>query len=98
VLDTNIFHHFAFLARLFSFDNKGKPQQFEVIIPQEQESGFVTVSEVGKETLNVGGKKKDTRILQVDSGSLQIRLWIDSQYFLEKISVPGRGIEVIRQQ
>ncbi len=98
LLDTNIFHQFAFLARLFMAGAKGKPQQFEVVIPQEQDSGFVTVSEVGRETLNIAGKKKDTRVLQVDSGSLQIRLWIDNQNYLEKVSVPGRDIDVLRQQ
>jgi len=98
VLDTNIFHHFIFLSRLFNYDSKDKAQRFEVIVPQEQESGFITISQVGKETLNVRGKKLETRHLQVDSGALQIHLWVDNQHFLDKISVPDRGIEVIRQQ
>jgi len=98
VLDTNIFHHFIFLSRRFNYDSKDKSQRFEVIVPQEEDSGFVTISQVGRETLNVRGKKLETRHLRVDSGALQIHLWIDTQNFLDKISVPDRGIDVIRQQ
>lgn len=98
VLDTNIFHHFIFLSRLFNYDSKDKAQRFEVVVPQEQDSGFVTISQVGKETLTVRGKKVETRHLQVDSGALRIHLWVDNQRFLDKISVPDRGIDVVRQQ
>lgn len=98
VLDTNIFHHFIFLSRRFNYGSKDKAQRFEVIIPQEQDSGFVMVSQLGKETLTVRGKKIETHHLQVDSGSLQIHLWIDNRHVLDKISVPDREIEVLRQQ
>jgi len=97
VLDTNIFHHFIILSRLFNNDSKYKVQRFEVVVPQEQDSGFVTISQAGKETLTVHGKKVETSHLQVDSGSLQIHLWVDNQRVLDKISVPDRGIEVVRQ-
>jgi hypothetical protein len=98
LLDTNIFHHFIFLSRLFNYDSKDKAQRFEVIIPQEEDSGFVMISRLGKETLTMRGKKMETHHLQVDSGSLQIHLWVDNQRVLDKISVPDRGIEVLRQQ
>jgi hypothetical protein len=96
LLDTNIFHHFIFLARLFNYDRKGKPQQLEVVVPQEQESGFVSITEVAREEIDVRGKKVSTRHLQVDSGALQIQMWVDTQRDVQKIAVPGRGIEVLR--
>lgn len=98
LLDTNIFHHFIFLVRLFNYDSNNKAQRFEVVIPQEQESGFLTISELGKEPLTVRGKRTETRHLQADSGSLQIQLWVDNQRVLQKITVPGRGIEVLRNR
>lgn len=96
ILDTNVFHHFCFLARLFKFEAKDKMQRFEVVIPQEADSGFLNIGEVGRETVVVKGKKSDTHLLQVDSGAKTIRLWIDGHHVLHKIAVPSLQIEVVR--
>ncbi len=96
LLDSNIFHHFIFLVRLFQFDSKEKQQKFEVVIPQETDSGILTVSETGRETITVGGKKRDTRRLQVDSGSLVMQLWVDSRHFLYRSAVPAKQLEIDR--
>jgi hypothetical protein len=96
ILDTNLFHHFVFLVRLFKFDSKDKIQRFEVVIPQSVDSGILKVSEMDRETLVVKGKKTETRRLQVDSGALVIHLWVDKQHVLHRISVPGSSIEVLR--
>jgi hypothetical protein len=97
ILDTNLFHHFVFLVRLFKFDSKEKIQRFEVVIPQAIDSGILKVSEMDRETLVVKGKKTETRRLQIDSGALLIHLWIDKQRVLQRISVPGSSIEVLRE-
>jgi len=96
ILDTNIFHHFIFLVRLYNFDSKEKLQRFEVVIPQEADSGVLKISEANRETLSIGPKKVEARHLQVDSGALLIHLWVDRQLVLLKISVPSSGIEVVR--
>jgi hypothetical protein len=96
LLDTNIFHHFIFLARLCEFDGKGKSQKFEVAIPQEPDSGFLQISEVKTETITVHGKKVETHHLQADSGTLVVDLWVDNQRILHKIAVKSKDIEVIR--
>jgi len=96
ILDTNIFHHFIFLVRLYNFDSKEKLQRFEVVIPQEADSGVLKISEANRETLSIGAKKVEARHLQVDSGALLIHLWVDRQLVLLKISVPSSGIEVVR--
>jgi hypothetical protein len=96
VLDTNIFHHFIFLTRLFASGDHEKTRQFEVVIPQEQDNGKVTLKDMGSEPLSIKGKKADGRRILVDSGSVQIDLWVDRDGILQKISVPSKGIEVLR--
>jgi hypothetical protein len=96
VLDTNLFHHFIFLTRLFKYDSGSKPQSFDVVIPQEKDTGSLKIRELGRETILVRGKKVSTAHLLVDSGSLQIHLWVDDNHVPRKIAVPDRGIEVLR--
>lgn len=95
ILDTNAFHHFIFLTRLFKYDSGDKPQTFDVVIPQERETGMLKITELKKETILIQGKKISTAHLLVDSGSLQIQLWVDSERIPRKIAVPGKGIEVL---
>jgi hypothetical protein len=95
ILDTNVFHHFIFLARLFKYNEGKTPQIFEVLIPQEKDTGTVRITELNKETILIKGKKAGVNHLLLDSGSLQIHLWIDSERIPRKISVPDKGIEVL---
>jgi hypothetical protein len=97
VLDTNVFHHFIFIARLFDFSSN-RPQSIEVVIPQELDNGLIKVSEVGVEKISVSGKKKNLHHLRADSGLLVIDLWVDDQRILYKIALPAKGIEVIRNR
>ena len=96
VLDTNIFHHFIFLARMYDFASKEKLQKREVVIPQESGSGFLKLSEVGNETVAIGGKKHDTHHLKIDSGARLIDVWVDRQGTVYKIAVAALGLEVLR--
>ena len=96
LLDTNIFHHFIFLGRRFKFNSKEKVQRFEVVIPQESDSGVLKIREVGREALVVRGKRQETHHLEVDSGAKLIELWIDGRRTLHKIAVPSLRLEVLR--
>ena len=96
LLDTNIFHHFIFLGRRFDFDSGEKTQRFEVVVPQESESGALKISDLGPETLVVGGKKQEAHHLKVDSGAKLIELWVDRERRLQKIAVPAIKLEVLR--
>jgi hypothetical protein len=96
ILDTNIFHHFVFLVRLFRFDNQEAGQRFEVVIPQAADTGVLKASELEKETLLVGSKKTECHHLMLDSGSVVIHLWVDKQRILRKISIPSLSLEVSR--
>ena len=95
VLDTNVFHHYIFVVRLFDFSTD-KSQSLEVVIPQELDGGVLKIREIGIERLSAGGKKRDLHHLRVDSGLLQIDLWVDDQQILYKIALPAKQIEVIR--
>jgi hypothetical protein len=96
MLDTNIFHHFIFLVRLFNFEASEKVQKFEVVIPQETDSGVLRIQQAGHESLAVGGRKHDLRKLAVDSGEKKIELWADPKdRRLYKIAVPAQRIDVL---
>jgi hypothetical protein len=96
VLDTNIFHHFIFLTRLFDKGDREKSRRFEVVIPQEQDNGKITLTDMRNDPLSIKGKKTEVRRILVDSGSVQINLWVDRDGILQKIAVPSKGIEVLR--
>ncbi len=96
LLDDNVFHHFIFLARLFDFTSGAKYQSFEVIIPFEVDNGIVKISDSGKEKTSVRGKDKELHHLKLDSGHVQIHMWVDDQKVVYKIALPAKGIEVVR--
>jgi len=97
ILDTNIFHHFVFLARLFDFGSQEKTQKFQVVIPQETDSGIIKISDGGRTTLIVEGRKVPAHRLLADTGSLQMELWVDDKHVLHKIVVQARNLEVVRR-
>jgi len=96
MLDTNVFHHFVFVAQLYDFETDNS-RSMEVIIPQALANGIITIAGAGIEETSVGGKKRKLHHLIVDTGSLLIDLWMDSQKTLYKIALPAKGIEVIRK-
>lgn len=97
VMDTNVFHHFIFVGRLFDFSSPGQAQSLDVVIPQEMDTGVLIIRDAGVQKTSVRGKDKELRRLKVDSGSLLIDLWLDDQHLLQKISLPGKNIDVIRK-
>jgi len=97
ILDTNVFHHFIFIARLFNLGS-GSAQSIEAVIPQELQGGKLKVSEVGLERMSIHGKKMDLHHLKADSGVLFIDLWIDDRQIVYKIALPAKKIEVIRNR
>ena len=96
VLDTNVFHHFVFIARIFDFDSQDKSQSMEVVIPQEMDKGTLRVSDLGVEKTSIRGRNRALHHLKADTGSVLIELWVDDQHTLYKIAMPAKGIEVLR--
>ena len=95
ILDTNIFHHFVFVARQID-PQQGRARSIEVVIPQELDGGKLKVKDTGLERVAVGGKKMDLHHLEADSGLQLIDLWVDDQKRLHKLAILSKKLEVVR--
>lgn len=91
VLDNNVYHHYAILARVYDWGRKGA-QTFPVLIPQDMTPGTITVEAGGVQT--VGGKQFDT--LKVTTADLEVRLFLDSNHRLMRLEVPASKVIVTR--
>jgi hypothetical protein len=91
VLDNNLYHQYALLARLYDWNKKGA-QTFSVLVPQSLAPGTVTVDSLGKQ--DVDGKSLDE--LRVKSEDLELDLYLDGPC-LERVISPGASAEVIRE-
>ena len=91
VLDNNLYHQYAVLARLYDWSKKGV-QTFAVIVPQEMTPGNVTVESLGKQDSN--GKQLDE--LRVRTEDIELDLFLDGQRLM-RIAAPESGAEIVRQ-
>lgn len=91
VLDNNLYHQYAVLARLYDWNKKGA-QTFSVLVPQELTPGSVTVESLGKQ--EVDGKKLDE--LTVKSADLELDLYLDNLRLM-RIAAPASNAEIIRE-
>lgn len=96
VLDDNVFHQYLILAKRYDFV-KGGIQEFSAFVPQQFIAGGVSVSDKGVETVQVLSQSLKLQHLLVDTGELQISLWLDDKHNLRKLAVPKSGVEVIRE-
>jgi hypothetical protein len=91
ILDNNLYHQYAVLARLYDWNKKGA-QTFSVLVPQEMTPGSVTVASLGQK--DVDGKKLDE--LQVKTEDLELDLYLENQRLL-RIDAPNANAEIIRE-
>lgn len=96
VLDNNVYHHYILLARRYDFE-KGGDQEFSAFVPQEFLSGSVSLADNKMENTLINGTATQLQHLVVDTGDLQIHLWLDANHVVRKISVPQSNVDVIRQ-
>jgi len=92
VLDNNLYHQYAVLARLYDW-TKGGAQQLPVLIPQELTPGNITLESTG--AANAGGKTYEG--LRVNTGDLEILLLLDAKHRLMRIEVPAAKVSVVRE-
>jgi hypothetical protein len=92
VLDNNLYHQYAVLARVYDWSKRGA-QNFPVIIPQELTPGSVTVESTG--SASADGKSYEG--LKVTSSDLEILLLLDSNHRLMRLEVPAAKVSVIRE-
>ena len=91
VLDNNLYHQYAVLARLYDWSKRG-PQTFPVFIPQELMPGTITAESTGSATLD--GKSFEG--FRVSTSDLQVDLYLDSAHRLMRLEVPSARVSVIR--
>ena len=91
ILDNNLYHHYALLARLFDWNAKGV-QTFSVLIPQDLTPGTVTAEWAGPRDLD--GIK--TELLRVRSSDLEIELYVADGKLVRMIA-PESKAEIRRE-
>ncbi len=91
VLDNNLYHQYAVLARLYDWSKRG-PQTFPVLIPQELMPGTITAESTGSATLD--GKSYES--FRVTTTDLEIDLYLDSTHRLMRLEVPSAKVSVLR--
>jgi hypothetical protein len=92
VLDNNLYHQYAVLARIYDW-SKGGVQTFPVLIPQELTPGSITVQFAGSATAD--GKTYES--LKVSTSDLEILLLLDANHRLMRLEVPDAKVSVIRE-
>jgi hypothetical protein len=92
VLDNNLYHQYAVLARVYDWAHKGS-QNFSVLIPQELTPGTLTVQASGPAT--VDGKSYEG--LKVQTADLEVILYLDASHRLMRLEVPSAKVSVVRE-
>jgi|HubBroStandDraft_4_1064222.scaffolds.fasta_scaffold24281_2 hypothetical protein len=92
VLDNNLYHQYALLARLYDGDKKGA-QTFSVLVPQEMTPGTVTVDSMGEQELS-GKKVQELRVRTEDN---EIDLFLDGPKLM-RVVAPAANAEIIREE
>jgi hypothetical protein len=92
VLDNNLYHQYAVLARIYDWSKRGV-QTFPVIIPQELTPGSITVQSTG--SASADGKTYEG--LKVNTSDLEILLLLDTNHRLMRLEVPEAKVSVIRE-
>ena len=92
VLDNNLYHQYAVLARVYDWSRRGT-QSYSVLIPQELTPGTVTVDWVG--AISADGKTYEG--LKVNTSDLEIILYLDTNHRLMRLEVPSAKVVVVRE-
>jgi hypothetical protein len=91
VLDNNLYHQYAVLARLYDWSKKGA-QTFSVLVPQAMTPGSVMVESLGPK--DAEGKKLEE--LRVKTEDLELDLYLENQR-LVRIDAPEANAEIVRE-
>src|SRR5262245_2418971 len=92
ILDNNLYHQYAVLARIYDW-SKGGAQQLPVLIPQELTPGSITLESTG--SASQGGKSYEG--LRVATGDVEILLLLDNKHKLMRLEVPAAKVSVVRE-
>jgi hypothetical protein len=96
VLDDNVIYQYELAAWRYAMTAGGQ-QTFTAFIPQEALPGTLTVTEVGKEPIRIGGKKVTCNHLVISTDNARIDLWLDSDWRLERMDRASEQFVAFRQ-
>ncbi|HWP85881.1 MAG TPA: hypothetical protein VNN17_11860 [Terriglobia bacterium] len=97
VLDTNFFHHYAFLLRLYD-RARGMTQPFNVFIPQEALPGTIHLKYLSREQVAAGPSAVELDHFQAVTDEIELEIWATPEGAIQRIAIPAAGLEVVRQQ
>src|SRR5437867_9212378 len=92
VLDNNLYHQYAVLARIYDWSKRGV-QTVPVLIPQELTPGTITVQSTG----SASSDGKTYEGLKVNTSDLEILLLLDGNHRLMRLEVPDAKVSVVRE-
>jgi hypothetical protein len=92
VLDNNLYHQYAILARVYDWSRRGT-QTFPVLIPQELTPGTISVDWAGA----VSAEGKSYEGLKVTTADLEVTLFLDSNHKLMRLEVPSAKAAIVRE-
>lgn len=92
ILDDNLYHHYAVLARLYDWTKRG-PQTFPVLVPQELTPGNITVEATGPASI---GSKSYAEAIRATTSDLEVQLFLDKDHRLMRIEVPAAKASILR--
>ena len=107
ILDNNFFVQRELLAWRYlaiapcrgeSDKRQCEPQEFGVLVPQDQTSARVKMALVGREKINIRGAERDLLRLNLSGDGFEWALWLDEhdQFKLMRIAIPADNTEVVR--
>jgi len=92
VLDNNLYHQYAVLARIYDWSHRGV-QTFSVLIPQELTPGTITVDWAG--AVSADGKTYEG--LKLTTSDIELMLYLDPNHRLMRLEVPASKAAVVRE-
>ncbi len=92
IIDRNVAHQHYFITHRM-LEASGS---IAVMIPGEGRQYQVTVTEVGEEQVQVGGRTLQSRHLQLTTGSETRDLWVDADGRVLRVTDPASGYSAIR--
>lgn len=90
LIDQDVFHQYFFLGLA------GSHTRFNVISPRSQQEAMFQFEERGRETLDIGGRKIDSRHLALVGASGSRDVWLDARGRLLKVAIAADGLVALR--
>lgn len=96
VVDDDVLHHHAFLAALLG--TTAKVEAVTIVVPRSGRQLRGTLTAVGDETVEVGGRPVPARHLTLALPGDVRDVWVDARGRLLKVAIASQGIVAVREE